>query len=766
MNKSKKMEQMMPMNEEDLALLKDKDGGKVALQRVNVHGRLHGLMAEIEVEQIYLNPQKKNIEAIYTFPLPLGATLLSLEVEIGGRELAGMVVEKKEAERQYEDAVTDGDSAIMLEEVGPGLYTASLGNLMARESAVLRYRYGLLLSWQGDQLRLLLPTTIAPRYGDAEAAGMRPHQVPTSSITAEYPFTIAIEIEGELASSILSSPSHAIGIERTGKGVSVRASDKAFLDRDFVLTLQSDKAQSSCVITPDCENQVALASLRIPALSGNDDEPLALKILIDCSGSMGGTSIIQARKAALEILNQLQPKDTFNVTLFGNEYEHCFNNMVPATAKNITIAWNKLEKLGADMGGTEMEQAIEAVFSLGSESRSQAAVLLITDGEIHEHEKLVKRAEKSSHRVFTVGVGNAVAEVFLKSLSSVTGGACELVAPQEGMTERVLQQFHRMRQPKLGKLILNWPLMPIWQTALPETVFAGDTVNVFAGFTQAISGEVTLAISSGEMITSAVTSVNEPEIPRIAAARRMATASEGAKLQMALEYQLLSPLTNFLVVAERDAKAVDLPELHHVPQMLAAGWGGTGVDTHDLLSFSRKESSDLQFFASVDCRELDIPLVSRTSRHHEATIEAMNKVIGVEPTFILIDEDEDTITASTASSEVTLAIDFIKNLEAKYSGTFRKQKMPATILELLDLGLDTNSSTDLQRFVDIGENETIVVATFLYSLTESDLGDLFSRSFKRAVFKFWKDTVKNAPLFEKIRHSLNILSPVHILDIP
>jgi Ca-activated chloride channel family protein len=82
-------------------------------------------------------------------------------------------------------------------------------------------------------------------------------------------------------------------------------------------------------------------------------------------------------------------------------------------------------------------EALDAVFSLGG-SDAAPTILLITDGEIHEHEKLVKRAAKSGHRIFTVGVGTSVAETFLKSLSRTTQGACELVAPQEGMAERVL----------------------------------------------------------------------------------------------------------------------------------------------------------------------------------------------------------------------------------------------------------------------------------------------------------------------------------------
>ena len=143
----------MPKDEQSLAILRDRSGRNVALKNVTVHARIHGLMAEVEVEQTYKNSQAENIEAIYMFPLSIGAVLLGLEVEFSGKKLLGTVVERKVAERSYEDAITDGDSAVMLQEAGPGLYAASIGNLMANESAVVRYRYGLMLSWQGPKLR-------------------------------------------------------------------------------------------------------------------------------------------------------------------------------------------------------------------------------------------------------------------------------------------------------------------------------------------------------------------------------------------------------------------------------------------------------------------------------------------------------------------------------------------------------------------------------------------------------------------------------------
>ena len=507
------------------------------------------------------------------------------------------------------------------------------------------------------------------------------------------------------------------------------------------------KAQSSCVLSADGVGFVALTSLRIPQNQKAEEQALALKIVIDCSGSMAGTSIAQARKASLEILNLLRPKDYFNVTLFGDSHVHFFPKMAQANAKNITTAWNGLEKLGADLGGTEMGKALESTFSL-SGCDAKETILLITDGEIHEHEKLVKRAKQSGHRIFTVGVGNAVAEVFLKSLSSETGGACELVAPQEGMTERVLSQFHRMRQPKLGLIKLDWPSKPDWQTALPKAVFAGDTVQVFAGFKNAVEGDVTLKVYDDVDVTSTIKVVSETQIPRLSAARRMGLSDEVDGLQLALRYQLLSRWTNFIVIAERAENANDLPEIHQVPQMLAADWGGAGA-------VFRRVVADVKFL------ELDSPCVLRTARHHSASVYPKS----VEATFRVNHVDAPNMTLLNNNLDVTYASEFVKNIEEKHSRFLRKIKLPISIVELVDLGLDSESASELRRFITSGGNEIEVVATFIYALSESCLGDIFGHSFKRVVFKYWKDCSNNAPLFEQMMNSIIVVSNGRRVDM-
>ncbi len=739
----------MSTNEEDISILRDNQNRKVALKGVNVRARLHELIAEVEVEQSYVNPRDTNIETVYTFPLPIGAVLLGLEVEIAGNKLAGHVIERKKAERDYEDAVTDGNSAVMLQETGPGLYTASIGNLMAKESAVIRYRYALMLSWQGPKLRFLLPTTIAPRFGDAQAAGMQPHQIPKSSIDAEYPLSLTVVVEGALASAAIASPTHPISFEKLPNGIAAKLAGQAVLDRDFVLTLESDMAQSSCVHTPDGDEHIAVTSIRIPPVDANTDKPLTVKLLIDCSGSMAGTSITQARKAALEILNALSPTDSFNVTLFGTDCKHIFPRMVPARGEFITQAWNQLEHLDADMGGTEMGKALAATFAIGG-SEGPPCVLLITDGEIQEHAKLVRLAAKSAHRIFTVGVGSAVVDVFLESLARTTGGACELVSPQEGMAEKILSQFHRLRQPKLDQVQIDWPTAPVWITPLPKTIFAGDTVHAFAGFQQAVNGAVTLRTAVAGLpitVTTAATASAEKELPRIAAAQRIKSATQEQALALSLKYQLLSEWTSYLVIAERDVKAEDLPELHQVPQMLASGWGGTGTVAYSRKSVSASYSLPVtlasrlrgpasKVYASIaesygfgDLDD-DIPFGSDPEPKGSAAYPSPAAPQGA---------SSSAYSASRSRVWATSPKQFIERLEAAVCAGGLQQSPPMTLAELDALGLEKVLSDEIRKLINYGYHESGLVIAFLHALLGSKIGNLFDRALRRIILKRWKD---------------------------
>ena len=591
------------------AMLRSTTGETMALEGVEARGRVRGLLLELDVEQRYRNPHATNVEAIYTFPLPMDAVLLDLEIALGDRRLVAAVVEKKAAERDYEQAIDKGDTAIMLERAGDGLCTLNLGNLMAGEAATIRYRYAQLLRFEQGSVRLTIPTVIAPRYGDPKAAGLAPHQVPTSDLAIAYPFALSIDLEGEIAAGKLSSPSHALAIAATATGMHVGLARGAFLDRDFVLSVGGLSGRSLAVVARDRDRYVALASFCADVPRDAAERPLTLKLLVDCSGSMGGDSIGAARRALHRILASFEPADRFAFSRFGSGVVHETRGLVAADDRAVRDAAGRIGRMDANLGGTEMAGALHEVFAIGGRDGA-SDVLLLTDGEVWHADHLIAEARAARQRVFVVGIGSAPAEGVLRRLAEASGGACEFVAPNEDAEAAILRMFGRMRAPRVERADVAWPATPSWATPLPTGLFGGETIHAFAGFDSHPLGAATLALRARDgspPLTAAAQlpadAVDDRTLARIAAARRIDTASEEEELRLALDYGLLTSRTNLLVVHERaeGEKAVDLPQLAHVAQMHAAGWHGVGrvVECCEYPGFDKLEDSAVQYSPPV-----------------------------------------------------------------------------------------------------------------------------------------------------------------------
>ena len=110
------------------ATLRNSQGAPLILKDVAITGELRGAMFEAHVRQTFSNPTETHAEVVYSFPLPWGATLLGVEVQLGQVKLNGTVVAKAQAEELYEANLSKGDAAIMLERGNDGHYVLHLGN--------------------------------------------------------------------------------------------------------------------------------------------------------------------------------------------------------------------------------------------------------------------------------------------------------------------------------------------------------------------------------------------------------------------------------------------------------------------------------------------------------------------------------------------------------------------------------------------------------------------------------------------------------------
>lgn len=576
--------------------LRTRHGEPVLLEGVRAEGDLKGAFLELAVEQRFRNPTDRNVEVVYTFPLPWRAVLLGVEVVLGGKRLTGTVVPKVEAEARYEETLSTGDAAIMLEKNRDESYSLNLGNLAANEPCLITLRYAQVLQFEQGGLRVLVPTVIAPRYGDPiRDGGLRPHQVAPFSPTVDYPFNLTLRLHGELARARIGSPSHPISVAAAAEAVTVQLARQGALDRDFVLVVDQLGHDSLTMAAPDAvaPGKVAVLASFCPRLPPAADEGVAVKILVDCSGSMNGDSIEAARRALREIVAQFTARDRFSLSRFGSTVEHRSRGLWLMTTATQAATERWLTDLKADLGGTEMQAALQSTFALAQSARSD--VLLITDGEISAIDSTIAAARASGHRVFVVGVGSSPAESHLRRLAEATGGACDFVAPGEAVQPAVLRMFARLRSARMSDLAVAWPegAQVEWMTPLPQSVFDGDTINVFALLRDVPCGEVTFggrreSEALPEVIGRAAIVAQPdagPSLSRVAAATRLRTVDAiGTPLavdeaeRLAVDYQLVTTTTNFLLLHQRAAgeQATQMPELHQVAPMLAAGWGGQG----------------------------------------------------------------------------------------------------------------------------------------------------------------------------------------------
>src|SRR6202171_4230167 len=349
----------------EAAVLKSIAGPTMSLLGVDARGKVNGLLFELAVEQRYRNPTATTIEVVYTFPIPWGATLLDLEVRLGDKLLTAVVVEKRAAEAQYEEAIDKGDTAIMLERAADMLYTLNLGNVMPGEDATIRYAYAQTLRFEHGSARLTVPMVIAPRYGNPAEADFQPHQVPANDLGVEYPLTLSIELHGPMAKGSVSSPSHPIAVSATEEGIAITLARTASLDRDFVLTVEGLESQSSAILAKDGEGYVALASFCAAVPPSASELPMRLKLLIDCSGSMAGDSIAAAKRVPHRILAGLQAADQFSLSVFGNNVVHVVDKLTSASGPVIADAATKAMSIDAKLGGTEMAKALSSVIQIG-----------------------------------------------------------------------------------------------------------------------------------------------------------------------------------------------------------------------------------------------------------------------------------------------------------------------------------------------------------------------------------------------------------------
>lgn len=226
-------------------------------------------------------------------------------------------------------------------------------------------------------------------------------------------------------------------------------------------------------------------SIAIRAIAAGQDRnvPLNLCLVLDHSGSMNGRPLETVKKAAVHLVERLNPGDRISVVAFDHRAKVLVKNQ---EIDDIDTIIKQIKRLSAD-GGTAIDEGlklgIEEVAKGKQESVSQ--VFLLTDGE-NEHgdnQRCLKLAElATSYKITlnTLGFGANWNQDILEKIADAGAGTLSYIERPEQAVDEFARLFERVQSVQLTNAYLLMSLMPKVRLAelKPLAQVAPDTIEL------------------------------------------------------------------------------------------------------------------------------------------------------------------------------------------------------------------------------------------------------------------------------------------------
>ncbi len=459
------------------------------LMASEVDMRVGGMVARVELRQTFHNPSRSWLEGVYAFPLPENAAVDGMRIEIGGRLIEAEIAERAEARRKYEKARSEGRKAALIEQHRPNIFTNDVANIGPGEAVTVTLRYQQTLRYDQGRFHLRFPMVVAPRYvpgpvtvsgvGDGGWANAADIAADAERITSPVlrpeagpvnPVVLRVTLDAGFPLVELQSPNHAITGDDWRDGTATITLDGGAVpaDRDFELvwTPETGAAPAAGVFRETIDGATYLLVMVLPPHRGRPGRkneaapatPRDLVFVLDRSGSMGGTSIREARDAMAAALERLRPTDRFQVIRFNHDHDALFAGVRAASPANLARAKTYVAGTSAE-GGTEMLPALRRALSGRIERGRLRQIVFLTDGAVSNENRLLAEidARLRRGRLFTVGIGSAPNGHFMRKAAEAGRGSFTYIGRVSEVGQRIGELFHKLERPVLTDVLTTWP---------------------------------------------------------------------------------------------------------------------------------------------------------------------------------------------------------------------------------------------------------------------------------------------------------------------
>jgi Ca-activated chloride channel homolog len=532
----------------------------------HVDVKIRDQVATTTIDQVFVNESRRELEATYLFPLPPNSVVRDFAVEADGQRMTTELLEADEAQQTYEEIMRRRKDPALFQYGGNNTYRARIYPIPADGERRIEITYSELLSQDAGVVEYMYP--------------MSTEQFSTEPV-GETVFNCRIASTDPIAS--VYCPSHDVSIAREGRRDS-RVSyeeNNTRPDRDLqlYLTVSQDAVGTHLLTYKERGEDGFFMLLAAPAVDVETDVlPKNIVFVLDRSGSMSGEKIEQARDALTFCVNQLHPKDTFEIVTFSDNVRSFGDELQSADAATVGEARSFIKEMEA-AGSTDIDSAMELAMTRRSDNRPNYIVML-TDGlptaGITDLDEILTNVEErrgemadASTRVFVFGVGYDVDTHFLDRMSVDNGGVATYVRPEESIEAKVASFYAKISRPMLTDIRVDFGSIrafDMFPRELPD-LFHGSQIVALGRYDDRSTGEATIALSGQTPEGSEIFEIevefpdrltSREYIPPLWAARKVGWLLDEIRLQgekkelvdeivrLGTEYGILTEYTSFL----------------------------------------------------------------------------------------------------------------------------------------------------------------------------------------------------------------------------
>ncbi len=544
-------------------------GGVLEIVEHDVKVTINNGIAVTEVTQIFHNTEKRQVEALYTFPIPKGASVSNFSMWINGKEMVGEVLEKERAREIYNSYKQRRRDPGLLEQKDYKTFEMRIFPIAADARQKVQIVYYQELDFDHDWATYVYPLATTTRQSiDNRVNGK---------------FSVSANIKSAIPITTMESPSHGssfLMVDHTENYHEASLENRdGDLARDVVLAFQVTRPRTGLdLLTSNTPGEDGYFALTLTA--GQELEKMQsgadYVFVLDISGSMMNDSKLSTSVNSLEaFIKSLGKEDRFELITFNKRPHTLFNQLTDSSQQNIDRALDFLKSQEAK-GGTSLQPALATAYKYASPDRPLNTVIL-SDGMTEQDERRILmemvRTKPENARVFCIGVGNDINRSLLNQMAEDAGGIAAFLSRGDDFNRQAKAFRRKLMHPVATNLqikIDGVKTYDIEPKSLPN-LYHGAPVRIYGRYRGngqgqvKVSGEVNgRAISTATTLNFPKLDEDNPEIERMWAWHRMEQLKRkyeikndrkllGEIIRLGEGYSITSQYTSFLVL-ENDAE--------------------------------------------------------------------------------------------------------------------------------------------------------------------------------------------------------------------